>query len=91
MKMYSLTISAKFNNCENDMLLYSELKSFCCFNEDNTVWDWLHKHFPLLPWTKDDGEDFDEATGTDYCQYVSYPDTDHLDNYILATFDGTDD
>lgn len=91
MKRYSILVNAQLNNCAVDMALYSESVDFCQFDESWTFLQWLEKNFPLIEWTPDDGDDFDEDECTTYCQYVSYCDPYNPTSYILASYNETEE
>lgn len=88
-KNYSIMVDAQFNNCTDDMVLYSECLDYCQFDDSWTFKNWLDKHFPLLTWLQDDGDDFHEDDETTYCQYVAYPDEDKPESCVLATYNET--
>ena len=88
-KIYSIMVAVQVNNAETDLVLYSEALDYCQFDESWTFKNWLDKQFPLLTWLQDDGDDFHEDECTTYCQYVAYPDDDHPDDYVLASYHDT--
>ena len=86
MKKYSVMVDAQLDSCKSDMVLFSESYETCPFSARHTIYQWLCRNFPLISWTPDDGDDFDEDPNTDYCQYVAYCDASAPDSYLLCSF-----
>ena len=91
MKNYSIMVAVQMQNASIDLVLYSECVDYCQFDDSWTFRQWLQKNFPLLTWLQDDGDDFHEDEDTTYCQYVAYPDDNNPDDYVLASFNITEE
>jgi len=86
MKKYSVMVDAQLDGCKSEMVLFSQSYETCPFSARHTIYQWLCRNFPLISWTPDDGDDFDEDPNTDYCQYVAYCDASAPDSYLLFSF-----
>lgn len=55
-----------------DIVAVWENAEFLLRPKFNSFLDYLKFSYPDYDWTMDDGFDWDENSGTDYCQYVAY-------------------
>lgn len=82
---YNINVSVHVNEEEYDVILQDKtLKVALGFRFDL----WLRMNYGGLEWQIDDGED---VIGTDYVQYVCYPDKKDSKNYVLAVYQQIDE
>lgn len=86
-KKFSASITAHVG--DEVMLIWEKdyIWNVTAFLENMPVLTLARRNCRFAEWEIDDGED---EIGTEYCQYVFYPDKNHMENYLLFVWTAFD-
>lgn len=85
MKTYSILVTVHADDERQCIILHDEKMQWPLIG---SFGEWLEDNFKGIEgWRIDDGDD---EPGTDYVQYVYYPDEKNTDEYVLTTYQELD-